>query len=202
MSAGIIPFCVNTGKVHFLFHKTFSGRRAGYLVDFGGGGHDGETYRQTAVREFVEETDTMFFAADLSQARRTPERIAAQIPIMDTLLDRTLDAHPDWWCQRAPGTKIPPRDWRSFFVEVEYRVIDDINAQWANDDGSRFKKPRELLWLPGDELVAIIDNAPERLWKRVRQLIGLGETIAAILAAKENPGQVSESSVETSNSGS
>lgn len=185
MAAGLIPFCVNHCKVHFLFHKTFSGRRAGYLVDFGGGGKTGETYRQTAVREFVEETDTMFFASDLSRVRRTPARIAAQIPIMDTLLGRTLDAHPDWWCQRAPGSRIPPRDWRSFFVEVEYRDIDGINAQWTADDGSRFKKPRELLWVPGDELVSIIDTAPERLWKRVRQLVGARETIKAILTARE-----------------
>lgn len=202
MGAGIIPFCVNEKKVHFLLHKTFSGRRAGYLVDFGGSGHDGETYRQTAVREFVEETDTMFLASDLSQARRTPARITAQIPIMDALLGRTLDVHPDWWCQRAPGSKIPPKDWRTFFVEVEHRDIDGINAQWAGDDGSRFKKPRELLWVPGDELVAIIDTAPERLWKRVRQLLGARETVEAILTAREFSPQVSDSSAETSKSGS
>jgi len=202
MGAGLIPFCVNESKVHFLLHKTFSGRRAGYLVDFGGGSHEGETYRQTAVREFVEETDTMFLASDLSRARRTPARIAAQIPVMDTLLGQTLDAHPDWWCQRAPGSKIPPKDWRTYFVEVEHRDVDDINAQWAGDDGSRFKKPRELLWVPGDELLAIIDTTPERLWKRVRQLIGARKTVEAILTAREFSGQVSDSSVETSKSGS
>ena len=262
MGAGLIPFCVNERKVHFLFHKTFSGRRAGYLarlyhrfttagvvkqpvarrtpvgplnvvettpartfgpcdtpqdlfvalatyiggkgglINFGGGSHDGENYRQTAVREFVEETDTMFLASDLSRARRTPARITAQIPVITTLLERTLDTHPDWWCQRAPGSKNPPKDWRSFFVEVEHRDIDDINAQWAGDDGSRFKKPRELLWVPGTELKAIINTAPERLWKRVRQLIGVRETVAAILAAKEFSRQVSDSSVETSKSGS
>jgi hypothetical protein len=202
MGAGIIPFCVNEGNVHFLFHKTFSGRRAGYLVDFGGGRHDGETYRQTAVREFVEETDTMFLASDLSRAHRTPARITAQIQIMDTLLGQTLDAHPDWWCQRASGSKTQPKDWRSFFVEVEHRDIDAINAQWAGDDGSRFKKPRALLWVPGAELKAIIDTAPERLWKRVRQLIGIRETVEAILTAKKFSRQVSDSSVETSKSGS
>jgi len=143
--------------------------------------------RQTAVREFVEETDTMFLASDLSRARRTPARIAAQIPVMDTLLGQTLDAHPDWWCQRAPGTKIPPKDWRTYFVAVEHRDVDDINAQWAGDDGSRFKKPRELLWVPGDELLAIIDTTPERLWKRVRQLIGARETVEAILTARDLP---------------
>ena len=202
MGAGLIPFCVNQSKVHFLFHKTFSGRRAGYLVDFGGGRQDGETYRQTAVREFVEETDTMFLETDLSRARRTSARIAVQIPVMDTLLGRTLDAHPDWWCQRAPGSKIPPKDWRTYFVEVEHRDIASINAQWAGDDGSRFKKQRALLWVRGDELIAIFDTAPERLWKRVRQLIGARETLEAILMAREFSRQVSDSSVETSKSGS
>jgi hypothetical protein len=201
VGAGLILFCVNEGKVYFLFHRTFSGRRAGYLVDFGGGAHHGESYRQTALREFVEETDTMFLATDLSRARRTPARIAAQIPIMDELLGRTLDAHPDWWCQRAPGNKIPPKDWRTYFVEVKHRDIDGINAQWAGDDGSRFKKPRELLWVPGDELLAIIDTAPERLWKRVRQLIRTRETVEAILKAKEHSRQVGDINAEISNSG-
>jgi len=187
MGAGIIPFCVGRGNVQFLFHKTFSGRRAGYLVDFGGGGHEGESYRQTALREFVEETDTMFLESDLSQARRTPARVEAQIRTMDSLLSKTLDAHPDWWCQRAPGHKIPPKDWRSFFVEVGQRDVSDINAQWRNDDGSRFKKPRELLWVPADELLVIFDKAPERLWKRVRQLIGAREKIAAIQTACTSP---------------
>ena len=127
----------------------------------------------------------MFLASCLSRARRTPARIAAQIPVMTKLLERTLDAHPDWWCQRAPGSKIPPKDWRTYFVEVEHRNVDAINAQWAGDDGSRFKKPRELLWVPGDELKVIIDTAPERLWKRVRQLIGVRETVEAILTAKQ-----------------
>jgi len=186
MGAGVIPFCVNNEKVSFLFHKTFSGRRTGFLVDFGGGIHDGESYQQTAVREFIEETDTMFLEADLTRARRTPARIAAQLPIMDDLFDHTLNAHPDWWCQRDPGTKVPPKDWRTFFIEVEHRDVGPINRQWADDDGSRFKKPRELLWLSASDLIALYDTAPKRLWKRVRQLVGARETIRAIVAAKRS----------------
>jgi len=160
MGAGVIPFCVRTGKVQFLFHKTFSGRREGFLVDFGGGGYDGETYKQTAIREFVEETDTMYLASDISQARRTPERIDTQIKVMEGLFDRTLAAFPDWWCQREPGHKVPPKDWRTFFVEVEDRNVEEINREWLSDDGTRFKKPRQLLWVGAEELTAIYANEP------------------------------------------
>ena len=198
MGAGVIPFCVKDAAVFFLFHKTFSGRRAGFLVDFGGGCGDGESYRQTAVREFIEETDTMFLEPDLSRARRTPERIKAQLPVMEALFEKTLSRHPNWWCQRKAGKKIPPKDWRTFFIQVDHRDVDEINRQWAGDDAGRFKKPRELLWLPGDELLALYETEPKRLWKRVRQLIGAPETIGAIMAAL----QVSDSSVETSKSGS
>jgi len=187
MGAGVIPFCVRAGRVHFLFHKTFSGRRMGFLVDFGGGGRDGETYKQTAIREFVEETDTMYLASDVSRARRTPERIEAQTKVMENLFDRTLKTYPDWWCQREPGTKIPPKDWRTYFVEVEDRDIEEINREWQSDDGTRFKKPRQLLWIDASELTAIYTGAPQRLWKRVRQLIGATEVIGAIVAAKEGP---------------
>jgi len=185
MGAGVIPFCVRTGKVHFLFHKTFSGRRTGFLVDFGGGGRDGETYRQTAIREFVEETDTMYLASDISRARRTSERIEAQTKVIEGLFDRTLTTYPDWWCQREPGTKIPPKDWRTYFVEVEDRDVEEINREWQSDDGTRFKKPRQLLWIDADKLTAIYATAPERLWKRVRQLIGATDVIGAIVAVKE-----------------
>ena len=37
MGAGVIPFAVDAGEIQFLFQKTFSGRKVGYLIDFGGG---------------------------------------------------------------------------------------------------------------------------------------------------------------------
>ncbi len=184
MAAGVIPFNVRDGQVHFLFHKTFSGRRAGFLVDFGGGGIVGESYRQTAVREFVEETDTMYLESDVTRASRTPARVHAQSPVMDALFARTLDAHPDWWCVRASGKKTPPKDWHTFFIEVPYRDIDDINREWSADDGRRIKKPRQLVWVPADQLITIYETAPKLLWKRVRQLIGAPETITDIVRTK------------------
>jgi 8-oxo-dGTP pyrophosphatase MutT (NUDIX family) len=62
MGAGVIPFSVSEGKVYFLFQTTFTGRKVGYYIDFGGGLDAGENFREAAIREFVEETETMYFS--------------------------------------------------------------------------------------------------------------------------------------------
>jgi len=54
MGASVIPFCHGQGKVSFLFHKTFSGRRAGCLVDFGGGGSEGESGSKRGQEDSVD----------------------------------------------------------------------------------------------------------------------------------------------------
>jgi hypothetical protein len=184
MAAGVIPFCVRDGGVHFLFHQTFSGRRAGYLVDFGGGGRDGESYRQTAIREFIEETETMYFSADVRGVIRSEARVKEQVSLLERLFERTLGEHPDWWCQRTPGKKIPPKDWRTFFIEIDCRDPADMNREWEEDAGRRFSKRRLLLWLPAAELLDIYANAPQRLWKRVRQLEGASDLIRDIVESK------------------
>lgn len=180
MGAGVIPFCVKDRQVLFLFHKTFSGRRAGHLVDFGGGGEPGESHRQTAIREFIEETETMYLSACTGTARVTRERIQAQIPLLEALFDRTLRSHPDWWCQRGKGSNGETRDWKTFFIEFEYRDVTDMNLAWELDGGARFTKRRELVWLPAGSLSDIFEHSPDRLWKRVRQLVNATAMIRTI----------------------
>jgi hypothetical protein len=186
MGAGVIPFAVAEGKVSFLFQTTFSGRKLGHLIDFGGGLGEGEDYRDTAIREFVEETETMYFAADVRQATRTAESVKHQIPIVANLFDETLSVHPDWWCRRASGNPLNPKRWRTFFIEFPYRDIGELNREWAADDNGRFRKRRELFWVAGSELLSIYDHAPEKLWKRVRQLENARETIHSILQGKQS----------------
>ena len=144
MGAGVIPFSVSDCKVYFLFQTTFTGRKAGYLIDFGGGQGVGEGYRETAIREFVEETETMYFSDDVRQASRTAERINNQIPIVEALFDETLAANPHWWCRRMPGNPLHPKRWRTFFIEFPYRDIEPLNREWQADKVGRFKKRREL----------------------------------------------------------
>lgn len=181
MGAGIIPFSIVDDEGRFLFHKTFSGRRAGFLVGFGGGGRDGESYRDTAIRKFIEETETMFFSRCVADAVRTEQSVKDQLPRLEALFDRTLAAHPDWWCQRAPDKKIPPKDWRTYFIQFDYRSVEDMNREWQSDNASRFSKPRYLLWVAADHLLDIYRQSPELLWKRVRQLQGAEDTIRDIV---------------------
>lgn len=180
MGAGVIPFCVKDGQVLFLFQKTFSGRKAGHLVDFGGGGELGESHRQTAIREFIEETETMYFSGNIHATRVTPERMQAQTLLLESLFDKTLRSRPDWWCQRGTGSNGKPRDWKTFFIEFEFRDVTDMNREWELDAGTRFSKRRELVWMPTDILCDIYEHSPDRLWKRVRQLVNAKETIRSI----------------------
>ncbi len=176
MGAGVIPFAVHNKRVYFLFQKVFKGRKSGYLCDFGGGVNEGESYQQAAAREFIEETETMFFAKsieDIKAAKKTPARIARQLAIMTRLFDNSLQQHPNWWCQREAGNKIPPKDWKTFFIRIDYQDINIINQEWKLGDGpqTRFSKRRELFWIDADRLLFIYENHPEKLWKRVRQLV-------------------------------
>lgn len=186
MGAGVIPFTVSDGTVRFLFQTTFTGRKTGYLIDFGGGLGAGEDYRDTAIREFIEETETMYFSDNVQQASRTVERVKYQIPIVEALFDETLSVHPDWWCKRAPGNPLAPKLWRTFFIEFPPRDIEALNREWEADHAGRFKKRRELVWVAGSELLAIYEDAPDKLWKRVRQLENATDTVRSILRSKES----------------
>lgn len=184
MGAGVIPFVVDGHKVDFLFQTTFTGRKMGHLIDFGGGLGEGEDYQETAIREFVEETETMYLADDIRLAHRTPAAVASQIPVVEALFNETLNAHPDWWCKRASINPDKPKHWRTFFVEFPYRDIAELNHEWKMDTSGRFKKRRELVWVASDELLSIYDKAPAKLWKRVRQLENATEIIRSIQRSK------------------
>jgi len=178
--AGVIPFAWVDGTSCFLFHKTFTGRRAGLLVDFGGGSQAGETQYQTAAREFVEGTEAMFFTDSRNGYRDTRMQMNSQYQLMLRMIENTQSQHPQWWCRRGSVTDDKSRDWKTYFVEVDYRLPDDMNAAWAEDKHGRFKKKRELLWLTAEQLLDVFENRPETLWKRVRELEGASDVVRAI----------------------
>jgi len=185
--AGVIPFAWVDGTSCFLFHKTFTGRRAGLLVDFGGGSEAGETQYQTAAREFIEETEAMFFTDSCNDNRNTQMQMKSQYQLMLQMIENTQSEHPQWWCRRGSVTDDKPRDWKTYFVEVDYRVPDDMNAAWAEDNDGRFKKRRELLWLTAEQLLDVFDNRPESLWTRVRELEGASDIVRAIAGKSKKP---------------
>lgn len=183
--AGVIPFSTAHGKVQFLLQTVFSGRKTGYLNDFGGGLGKGEDYRTAAIREFVEETETMYFADDVSRAWRSRERIENQLPLVAELFAQSLSAQPDWWCSRLNTDPQRPKRWKTFFIEFPYRDVEILNREWEADAVGRFKKRRRLLWVSGDELLQLYRHEPKRLWKRVRQLENAVEVVDAIRRSKE-----------------
>ena len=61
-----------------------------------------------------------------------------------------------------------------------------LDREWEGGKVGRFKKRRELVWVSANELLAIYENAPVKLWKRVRQLENATETICSILKNKES----------------
>jgi hypothetical protein len=63
--------------------------------------------------------------------------------------------------------------------------VDELNREWEDDMVGRFKKRRKLIWVQSSELLAIYENAPDKLWKRVRQLEKATETIRSIMHDKE-----------------
>ena len=126
----------------------------------------------------------MFFADDVTQASRSPATVNSQLPIVEALFDDTLSAHPDWWCRRAPGDPLKPRQWQTFFIKFPYRDIEPLNREWQADTQGRFKKRRQLVWVAADELLAIYADTPDRLWKRVRQLENAAALIAVICQSK------------------
>jgi 8-oxo-dGTP pyrophosphatase MutT (NUDIX family) len=187
MGAGVIPLAVKDEEVRFLFHKTFTGRKVGYLIDFGGGLGDGEDYRATAVREFVEETETMYLADDPGVARRSEDRVREQITLVEEIFERTLSEHPHWWRRRDPGNPEKPRDWRTYFIEFQYRDISILNSEWESDTSGRFKKRRELVWIPAGRLLELYALSPGDLWKRVRQLEDAETLIHEIQSSLSRP---------------
>ena len=170
MGAGVIPLAVNNGEILFLFQKTFSGRKTGFLIDFGGRLDDGEDYRTTAMREFVEETETMYLSDDLKTAHRSESRVMQQLKQVDKIFERTLSGYPHWWRRRNPGSREKPKDWISYFIEFPFRNVNALNTEWQYDSSGRFSKRRELVWVSADELLDIYARSPKDLWKRVRQL--------------------------------
>ena len=186
MGAGVVPFCVKNGVVYFLFHKTFSGRRAGALVDFGGNSDEDESYRQTAIREFIEETEGMYFAEDITDINRKSELILDQAELLVKLFNHTLDQHPKWISKRVEGRGVVSKCWKSFFIEFQYEDVSGMNAEWEKDKGRKFKKRRELIWIRAEELQAILKREPDRLWKRLRKLEKLDEIIDDIVLTKQN----------------
>jgi hypothetical protein len=112
----------------------------------------------------------MYLSDDLKAARRSEARIMQQLGVVNQIFERTLSAHPHWWRRRKPGNGEKPKDWICYFIEFPFRNILAMNSEWQSDNNGRFKKRRELVWVPADRLLDIYASSPDKLWTRVREL--------------------------------
>ena len=125
----------------------------------------------------------MFFSDSCNDDSVTRMQMKSQYQLMLQLIENTQRKHPQWWCKRGSVNTEKPRDWKTYFVEVDYRAPDDMNTAWAADKYDRFKKKRELFWLTAAQLLDVFDNRPEALWKRVRELEGASDIVRSIEGA-------------------
>ena len=120
----------------------------------------------------------MFFAGKHEAAPGSA--FQSQYKLMLQLIEQTQLHHPGWFCHRRNRDGGRPGNWRTFFVEVKYRDLSGMNAAWAQDTTGRFRKRRELLWLPTDRLLDTIVNTPDALWKRIREYEGMRDVVLEI----------------------
>lgn len=133
------------------------------------------------MREFIEETETMWFADNLEDAQITSSRVHGQMALVKPYFERALAEHSNWHCRRINPKTGDYKDWITYFVEFEYKELHDMNDAWRKDSGNRFKKRRELFWIPGNELLDICTHHPGRLWRRLRQLEDLPAKVESII---------------------
>ncbi len=145
--AGILPFsiqCENGNKtLYFLFHRTFSGKKANTLIDFGGAWEEelGEDSFRTAAREFSEETCGIFFP-DFKIITEA-ERILNSFQYFDAKLRQKEGIWES--CVPCPNKGYP--HYNLFLMEIPYRDEEELNALLGTAE-----KKRELLWVKGEDI--------------------------------------------------
>lgn len=164
--AGILGYCVEPdGRVLFLLQQTFSGRKAGHLVDLGGAVDPGEAPWEAAQREFWEEGGKHLVSRealrDLFVASQTWEGVTFE--------------------RRERG-------WTLFLVRFPHWDLGPLNSV-PPPEGS---KRREFFWVDSAALLAAVDRRvaaeppregvpPRVVWKRLRKK-GLKKAVRTVLA--------------------
>ncbi|MBT3013196.1 MAG: hypothetical protein KUF77_16485 [Candidatus Thiodiazotropha sp. (ex Lucina aurantia)] len=70
-------------------------------------------------------------------------------------------------------------------MEFPCRDVELLNRKWRDDSVGRFNKRRDLSWVTADDLLAIHETPPERLWKLVGQLEHAPNLIRNIVRKRE-----------------
>uniref|UniRef100_A0A6C0AZW4 Nudix hydrolase domain-containing protein n=1 Tax=viral metagenome TaxID=1070528 RepID=A0A6C0AZW4_9ZZZZ len=119
-AAGIVPYTISNGYTYFLLGKETSNNKWSGFV---GGSEPGETPRKTAIREFHEETATIFTNAN--------GYIEKQLTLIEPIIEKTSTGKTVYiWFVEFPAYV----DFLQFY----------INKQILNE--KHFKEKSELRW--------------------------------------------------------
>lgn len=184
--AGVLPFAVDErGAVHFLFHRTFRGKKQGSLIDWGGAVDATDWMRGpmwTAAREFSEEMEGLFYSDDPIGEPNPRGNIGADTTRTYEALQACHNAHPRWSVSHSFFHA--HYNYRLFFLQVDHRDVGRMNARFAAEcrPGARggFHKRRELVWIDAHTLMDHLRSTDGRLFVRLHTLPGLARRITLI----------------------
>lgn len=183
-NAGVLPYAQHKGKIYFLLGKERSNRT---WSDFGGAGNKGETPKQTAKREFHEETRNIYkkIPIRLGKPILHPQRYynlyLAQVPY------KTKNE-----IETALGKDREKTDFK--WVDAQY-FIKTIQEEYAKNKMNKHKDPRKNIiydskkgpMLIREQFVPFFTIQKKR--NKIERLIGL--------KSKKNPSKLSASPSES-----
>eukprot|EP01098_Paradermamoeba_levis_P010869 TRINITY_DN4583_c0_g1_i1.p1 TRINITY_DN4583_c0_g1~~TRINITY_DN4583_c0_g1_i1.p1 ORF type:complete len:207 (-),score=26.86 TRINITY_DN4583_c0_g1_i1:22-642(-) len=164
-SAGILPYTVYNGEVHFLFQTPSSGRKMGFFMDFGGSKKEGDADLYcTAVREFCEETACCFFVdkdsllstGDVTALMATEDVQKKMEGLVEKL--KTPEKQQIWHCVKFRRF----RNNYHFFI-VPFPYLDPAIPTKAFSNHS--SKKRTYQWIP---LSKVQQQLTRTIWHRLR----------------------------------
>jgi hypothetical protein len=180
--AGILPFSIDpNGKLKFLFHKTFEGKKVGYLIDFGGAVENEDVKNgdllQAAVREFCEETAGLLNSEDIENdfkkyflLKRAEENQNDNFSEEEIQSNEFVKNSVKYCYEKISNDsdnifKTSCDSYTLFLIKINYFEVEKINKIFETN----FKKKREFVWTEINDILNSSDNKIlNQIYPRVR----------------------------------
>lgn len=141
--AGVIPYTVHNDRLYFLFGRDY---KTGEICDFGGGRKKNETSKDTAIREFKEETNGIFSKL-----------------YSDTCFDRAVKV----------VCKLPRPKNMIFFLPVKPKWINIAKSEFMQNNKHPNKEITTLVWIDEYQYERLVYKRTSKLkiWEKLRYFL-------------------------------
>jgi hypothetical protein len=181
--AGILPYAIDSkGNVNFLLHRTFKGKKARYLIDFGGSISNDDCADSapplfTAIREFCEETAGLITSENLDDIQQNLENyfsknnsepfyfdnnITEETVQSSKLVKDAITSLYKHFKQQEEIIHTINNTYMLYFIEIKYIDLTLINEIFLKI----FKKIREFRWVSATDILT--NQTPLPLYDRAR----------------------------------